>query len=86
MLPPHTSPSTITVHPAGDGWYRTTMPTRLSSPGQTHMAPSGFEGCWRSRSSAVTSTCSWQVTETHCQKGLGSVVVLLFQMFIFFPP
>lgn len=79
-------PSTITLHPAGSDWYSLTTSAGLFSTRQSHLAPSGFDSCQSSYSSAITNSCSWQVTETHCWKGLGSVGVLLFQTFTFFPP
>lgn len=57
----------------------------LFSLGQTNQLPVGLVAD-RALSSAVANACQWQVMETHCWKGLGSVSVLLFQMFTFFPP
>lgn len=79
-------PSTITLCPAGSDWYSLTTSAGLFSTRQSHLAPSGFDSCQSSYSSAITNSCSWQVTETHCWKGLGSVGLLLFQTFTFFPP
>jgi len=75
--PPPALPSTIAPCQASNGWYHLTTPAGLSSPGQIDLALTAAE---------ALAALLWQGMETCCQKGLGSVVVLLLQMFAFFPP